>query len=135
MSHNRITVVKEFSFDSAHYLPEYDGPCRNMHGHTYKLQIGITGTLLEDDKVGMIMDFSILKKIVKEHIIDNLDHAVLNEVKYQHFPKNPTAENMVYWISRMFPAILHEAVKKNDICLTFIRLWETPTSYAEWRRD
>lgn len=74
-----ITVVKEFTFDAAHFLPNYDGPCKNMHGHTYKLQVGVVGAErapLNDE--GFVIDFAELKKIVKECVVGVLDHTVLD---------------------------------------------------------
>jgi 6-pyruvoyltetrahydropterin/6-carboxytetrahydropterin synthase len=122
-----ITVVKEFTFDAAHWLPGYNGPCSNLHGHRWTLQVGIQGTVQD----GMVMDFSKLKGIVKQEIINPLDHHCLNEVPQDGFPTGyPTAENMVIWISRT----LFERISLEDhVSLSFIRLYETPTSYAEWR--
>lgn len=121
-----IKVVKEFTFDAAHFLPNYDGPCCNMHGHTYKLQIGLAGEVGAD---GFVVDFSYLKKIVDMFIIKEVDHQLLNEIIGQDFPaENPTTENMVLWIvKRMVPF-----TGESGANLVLVRLWETPTSYAEW---
>ena len=125
-----IMVVKEFTFDSAHYLPNYDGPCSRLHGHTYRLQIGIKGGT--DSKSGMVMDFVELKRIVRDYL-DVLDHHCLNEVTSFDFPyQNPTAERMVTWLSL---CLLHHFVDPEMPNLEFIRLYETPTSYAEWRKS
>lgn len=135
-----ITIVKEFTFDAAHQLPNYNGKCSNLHGHTYKLQVGITGKVID----GMVFDFAELKNFVKDDIIEFLDHKYLNELSQDKFPhRNPTAENMVMWISKVLMETL-EAMKEKSgfrygtkmnpaIKLDFVRLWETPTSYAEWR--
>jgi 6-pyruvoyltetrahydropterin/6-carboxytetrahydropterin synthase len=126
MVNNNITVVKQLTFDSAHFLSNYDGLCKNMHGHTYKFELGITGRI--DEKTGMVMDFKIIKSEMNK-IKELLDHKLLNEIEIYDFPKtNPTAENMVIWIRNMFQN------KFNNDSITFIRLWETPTSYAEWRK-
>jgi len=126
----KITVVKEFSFEAAHYLPGYNGPCARLHGHSYRLFIGITGKV--DPVTGMVIDFSILKRGVTDSIISQLDHSSLNDVDIPGFPTAmPTAENMVEWIVD----VLHG--KSQFYCrmfywLSFVRLYETPTSYAEW---
>jgi len=73
-----ITVTKEFSFDCAHMLTGHEGPCKNLHGHTYKLQVEVTsysGVQEEGPSKGMIVDFKDLKQIVKELIVDKLDHS------------------------------------------------------------
>ena len=78
-------VLKEFEFDAAHYLPEYNGKCERLHGHTYKLVVKVEGT---PDKEGMVIDFIRLKNIVKEEVLSKLDHACLNDIL-----KQPSAEN------------------------------------------
>ena len=127
-----VTVVKEFTFDAAHQLPGYDGPCRNLHGHTYRLQIGVRGEIISAEKdkslEGMVLDFSILNRIVKEHILQFWDHAYLNDV----FPMRPTAENMVLWILDHLRDTT--GLDKQGLEIVLIRLWETPTSFAEWRK-
>lgn len=117
-------VVKEFTFAAAHWLPGYNGPCRNLHGHEWKLQIGYSGQV--DKETGMVVDFSEIKsKIIP--IIEQLDHHCLNEVTFRGFPNHlPTAENMLEWFTHVLPEI-------GNTYLSLIRLYETPTSYAEWR--
>lgn len=123
-----VTVVKEMTFDSAHYLPEYDGLCCNMHGHTYKLQVGIKGRV--NTKTGMVCDFSIVKKIMKQ-LVEKMDHKCLNKIEDAGFPNtNPTAELMVIWIALKMMELLPDG-KEDKIFIDFVRLWETPTSFAE----
>lgn len=128
----QVTVVKEFTFDAAHFLPGYEGPCSDIHGHTYKLQIGVKG---EVGHQGMVMDFNEIKKFVDEYIISKLDHKLLNSVisvyKYDFPYFQPTAERMVLFFVTVFSELLLERGK--GVALDFVRLWETPTSYAEWR--
>ena len=83
-------VLKEFEFDAAHYLPEYNGKCERLHGHTYKLVVKVEGT---PDKEGMVIDFIRLKNIVKEEVLSKLDHACLNDIL-----KQPSAENISVWV-------------------------------------
>ncbi|MCI5983032.1 MAG: 6-carboxytetrahydropterin synthase [Bacteroidales bacterium] len=138
-----VRVTKEFSFEMAHLLTEYDGLCRNIHGHSYKLAVTVSGPICQDvssPKLGMVMDFSVLKKIVMEEVVDRLDHALvvrkgtrqaealkglaerIIEVEYQ-----PTCENMVCHFAQLIMSRLPE-----DIKLRKIKLNETATSFAEW---
>ena len=75
-----IRITKQFSFETAHALHGYDGKCKNIHGHSYKLFVTVLGTpILDplDPKYGMVMDFGDLKNIVKEEIVDVFDHATI----------------------------------------------------------
>ncbi len=140
-----VRVTKEFSFDMAHALHNYNGLCRNIHGHTYKFQVTLIGKPNEtvgDPKLGMVIDFSILKSIVKNQIVDLFDHALVvssaqglspENVSFQQSDKfivvdfQPTAENLVvYFAELIIPQLPH------GLSLHCARLWETPTSYAEW---
>ncbi len=129
----------------AHALRNYDGLCRNIHGHSYKMDITLSGQPLHDEsspKNGMVMDFGDLKKLVNEEIISLLDHAlVLNsktdaqlvEVLKHNYEKivivdfQPTTENLLNFVADKIKAKLPEKVE-----LTCVRLRETDTSYAEW---
>ena len=74
-----IRITKEFRFEMAHALKGHDGPCKYIHGHSYVLYVTLTGTPITEagsPELGMIIDFGKLKKIVKEAIIDEFDHAV-----------------------------------------------------------
>lgn len=132
-----ITVVKEFTFDAAHYLPNHPGKCQNTHGHTYRLQVGFTGPV--DLETGMVVDFGELKKTIEKIIVEKLDHTYLNLINDEktvipNFPcQLPTAENMVLWITLELGKTAM-AQQEGLVELSFVRLYETPTSYAEWRR-
>lgn len=119
-----IEVTKEFTFDSCHQLLAYDGPCERLHGHTYKLQVTIKGT---PDYRGMVLDFKDLKKLVKERIVDILDHYNLND----KLDFNTTAENMVVH----FYDVVKTYCEEHNLTVVCVRLWETPTSYAEYRGE
>ena len=124
-----ITVCKTFEFSAAHNLPNHEGLCKNLHGHTYKLEVEVIGAVRKRGaEKGMIVDFGNLKKIINKVIIDKLDHSLLNKTF-----DNPTAEEMVqemsFWIDNEFVA------KETTFKLLRLRLWETPTSYAEWRPE
>jgi len=140
-----IRITKEFSFEAAHALKGYDGPCRNIHGHSYQLSVTVTGvpvTSQESPKRGMIMDFSELKKIMKSEVIDRMDHALIlpsdldiGELKKmgETFSKvivvdyQPTSENLLVEFANRIKVALPEGVKLHSM-----KLRETATSYAEW---
>src|SRR5699024_10344093 len=105
----------------------YEGKCKNLHGHTYKVIFGISGFV---DEIGIVIDFGDIKQIWKEHIEIHLDHRYLNETLP---PMNTTAENMVVWIFEKMEEALQS--QENDCRVEFVRLFETPTSYAEAKRE
>ncbi|SEM69792.1 6-pyruvoyltetrahydropterin/6-carboxytetrahydropterin synthase [Mesobacillus persicus] len=131
--HNkRVMVSKEFTFDSAHHLHAYEGKCKNLHGHTYRVIFGLSGFV--DDR-GLMIDFGDIKEIWKTEIEIYLDHKYLNETLP---PMNTTAENMVVWIYEKMAAALQAEERKQQYKgarVEFVRLFETPTSYAEARRE
>ena len=116
-------VRKEFTFDAAHNLTEYHGKCERLHGHTYRLAVVVKGS---PDKEGMVMDFCELSSIVKERVLDTLDHSYINEILPQ-----PTAENIAVWI--------WERIKRDvfrDNCeLEAVEVWETASSCAVLRSE
>jgi 6-pyruvoyltetrahydropterin/6-carboxytetrahydropterin synthase len=126
--HKRVLVSKEFNFDAAHHLHCYDGKCKNLHGHTYKVIFGLSG--FTDDR-GLMMDFGDIKDIWKNEIEIYLDHRYLNEMLP---PMNTTAENMVVWIYEKMTEAL-KIREEHGARVEFVRLFETPTSYAEARRE
>ncbi len=111
-----MQIYKEFSFDSAHYLPNVpEGhKCKNMHGHTYRLRVVIEGQ--PDPHFGWIMDFKELKDALTP-VIDQLDHKVINDIKGL---ENATAENITIWIWNQIKPVLP--------LLSRIELYETPTT-------
>lgn len=122
-----IRICRIFKFDSAHSLPYHKGQCNKLHGHTYKLEIKVEGIIKGDGgpENGMVMDFKTFDREIKFIIIDKFDHELLN-----NFFENPTAENMVDWISNTLKGLEHYHQQK--IKLIMVRLWETENSYAEW---
>jgi 6-pyruvoyltetrahydropterin/6-carboxytetrahydropterin synthase len=120
-----MEITKIFTFDSAHNLERYHGKCEALHGHTYTLEVTVKGLPKEDD---MVMDFAELKRLVKTHVIDRLDHTYLNE----SLKINPTSENVVLWIWE----VLAPLVAKTGIELHSIALWETKDSRVRlWAQD
>lgn len=130
-----LTIVKTMEFHAAHYLPNYNGPCRNVHGHSYKLEIGVCAPDKQLRHLdGMVMDFAVLKSIMQREVVGHLDHQSLNDLNdLPGFPcHNPTAENMVYWIVDVLKTTLANAAPL--VQLNLVRLWETRTSCCEWLR-
>jgi 6-pyruvoyltetrahydropterin/6-carboxytetrahydropterin synthase len=141
----KIRVTKQFGFEMSHALTNYDGLCRNIHGHSYKLEITIKGEPLVkpgDPKDGMVMDFSVLKELVKKEIVGPFDHSLminnipahdkllgLGEMYGRHHVVNfqPTTENMVIFIAEKLKKLLPEHLE-----LFSVRLYETTSSCAEW---
>jgi len=138
-----IRVNKEFNFEMAHALHNYDGLCKNIHGHSYKLFVSLKGEPMMKDghpKDGMLIDFKEIKRIVNGLIIDPFDHAVVLNKKDQlndlnisahtktiQFDFQPTCENLCIY----FAEILSSAFKK-PIQLVHVKLYETESSYTEW---
>lgn len=150
MESHLLTATKEYSWAMAHMLDGHEGLCKNLHGHEYKLQVTVAriGAELETSgpAKGMIVDFKELKEIVNRLIVSPLDHATMvysmsadpfeielralllrykkkrYDVKYR-----PTAENM----AKDFFAILNEPFDAIGLRIINLRLYETPTSYAE----
>lgn len=144
-----IRLTREFSFDMAHALEGYDGLCRHIHGHSYRLFVTVAGTPCQDQdspKYGMVMDFTDLKAIVNRLIIDRFDHALMirdTEQDRQLFEKmqakwekvyrtdyQPTCENLILkfaeWIAPELPA---------GVELVELKLYETSKSHATWRKS
>ncbi|EKB61713.1 6-pyruvoyl trahydropterin synthase family protein [Bergeyella zoohelcum] len=141
-----IRITKIFTFETAHVLYNYDGKCKNMHGHSYKLFVTVKGTPINDInhcKNGMVIDFGDIKSIVKEEIVDAWDHAVLVNAASPHVdlgkdletkghkvifcPYQPTCENMLLDIAQKIQRRLPETVS-----LAYLKLHETENSYGEW---
>ena len=143
---SKIRITKQFNFETGHALYGYDGKCKNVHGHSYKLSVTVIGVPITDTnnvKYGMVIDFGDLKKIVKEEIVDVFVHATVfnkntphielaNELKQREHhvilvDYQPTSENMVIDFA--------DKIKKrlpNNILLHSLKLQETETSFAEW---
>ncbi len=141
----KIRVTKRFHFEMAHTLFGYDGLCRNIHGHSYNLEVTLIGEPLQQPghpKDGMVLDFSDLKKMVKAEIVDRFDHALMvNKLVPEEQMKllekttdriivvdfQPTSENIVVFIAHILQQHLPSGVS-----LFSIRLYETVTAFAEW---
>lgn len=141
-----IRLTKEFSFEAAHALEGYDGACREIHGHSYRLFVTVRGcpsVSKADPKCGMVLDFGVLKRIVNEEIVSRMDHAfvvrrspgneALCRILGERFSRlvavdyQPTCENMLADFAERLRRRLPDG-----IALHALRLHETATSYAEW---
>ena len=145
---DKIRVTKEFRFEAAHALMGYDGPCKNVHGHSYELSVTVIGSPVSDTasaKLGMVMDFGDLKKMIKRNIVDPFDHALLLNAEVPQnglqksgepftnvvlVPYQPTSENFLIDFAKRIGELLPNGVKLHNI-----RLRETSSSYAEWFAD
>lgn len=126
----RVAVSKAFTFDAAHHLHLYEGKCKSLHGHTYKLVITISGI---PNEIGIVADFTHIKELYKKTIHQALDHQYLNEV----LPNmNTTAENMIVWIWRELEREMHASGMTTRGCrLEELKLYETPESWATLKRE
>lgn len=140
-----IRVTREFSFEMAHVLGNYDGPCRNVHGHSYRLFVTLAGVPVNDlsnPKNGMVIDFTDLKNIVMGKIVNQFDHSVVlsrdfTRDKMEMLEKTfgntvivdyqPTCENLVADFADRLKNELPEGV-----FLHSLKLYETAKSFAEW---
>lgn len=141
----KIRLTKEFSFEMSHVLSDYDGPCRNVHGHSYRLFVTVAGTPLNDPgnaKNGMVIDFNELKRIVNDAIINTFDHSIAVSSNYDEEKLSllksifenivvvnyqPTCENLATDFAQRVRDRFPGHVKLHSL-----RLYETATSYAEW---
>jgi len=141
----KVRLTKEFHFEMAHALWNYDGLCRHIHGHSYKLLITVIGEPIantDSHKLGMVLDFADLKAVVKGPVVDYFDHSlVINRGAEGALPEEPnemykkvhlvdfqpTCENLVIHIAEKTGPLLPAGVQ-----LFSVRLYETATSFAEW---
>jgi 6-pyruvoyltetrahydropterin/6-carboxytetrahydropterin synthase len=144
----KVRVTKYYDFEMAHALWNYDGICKNIHGHSYKLYVTVQGEPINDPgnkKNGMVIDFGDLKRIVKSNIVDVYDHTL---VVSKHAPHEkllelgqmyerhhvigfqPTCENLVLHFVGIIKPLLPDG-----IVLKKLKLYETANSSAEWDAD
>ena len=146
----RVTVCKEVTFDCAHMLSGHEALCKNLHGHTYKVQVSVTNEQrVEGPSVDMVIDFKHLKDAITKSIMDKFDHAIIfsshkfrNEAEEDLFewackhnmrlfemPRRTTAEDMALFFREL---IMQELTSIGYIPINIsVRVYETPTSFAE----
>ena len=143
-----MDITTRLEFDAGHRIPNHKSNCKNLHGHRYAIEVTVTGPIHDDIKssdFGMVIDFSDVKQIIRDLIVDRWDHAFIvykddHEIvnflntlpnhKTVIFPVVPTAENMAaeaYLIlSSEFNHRFHHQLKIKQI-----RIYETPNSWAD----
>jgi 6-pyruvoyltetrahydropterin/6-carboxytetrahydropterin synthase len=142
---NTIRLTRRFTFEAAHALAHYDGACRNIHGHSYKLEVTILGQPLQEEqhpKNGMVLDFGDLKEAVTTYVLQDFDHALV--LQQDSAPAlvallqgqghkllltrwQPTCENMLLHIKdQLLPNL------PKHVALHSLKLWETENSFGEW---
>jgi 6-pyruvoyltetrahydropterin/6-carboxytetrahydropterin synthase len=141
-----VRITKEFTFETGHALYGYDGKCRNVHGHSYKLAVTVIGTPIDElghVKHGIVIDFGDLKKIIKEEIVEPFDHATVFNKNTPHVELAKELSDRGHEVilvdyqptSEMMIIDFADKIKKrlpDNIQLHHLRLRETETSYAEW---
>lgn len=126
-----ISICRQFRFEAAHHLLHHEGKCKNVHGHSYLLEVEVTGPFhVKGPSQGMILDFGDLKKLIDEHILSRIDHADLNMIW-----QNPTAENMVDTLASWIQEIFNIDARFDGVVLVCLSLWETQNSCAVWRNE
>lgn len=116
-----MRICKQFRFEAAHVLPHHPGKCSRLHGHSYRLEVFVEGPVQEHGPAsGMVEDFDVIARIVRERVIDRLDHRSLNDLL-----ENPTSELIVAWIWKELAPHLAG--------LAELVLWETATAAAVMR--
>ncbi|WP_111683285.1 6-pyruvoyl trahydropterin synthase family protein [Winogradskyella tangerina] len=143
---SNIRITKQFSFETGHALYGYDGKCKNVHGHSYRLDVTVIGVPITDTsnvKYGMVIDFGDLKSIVKSEIVDVFDHATVFNKNTPHVELAKELEKRGHNVllvdyqptSEMMVIDFAEKIKKQlpeNITLHSLKLQETATSFAEW---
>ncbi len=139
----KIRLTKEFRFEMSHALDQYQGLCRNLHGHSYKLFVTVIGEYVKNpqsNSSGMVMDFKRVKELVENSVINDFDHSIVlyknstfanvikeTDTKMIMFDCQPTCENLIMEFHDRITKVLPEGIK-----LAKIKLYETETSFAEW---
>jgi 6-pyruvoyltetrahydropterin/6-carboxytetrahydropterin synthase len=143
-----MQITTRLEFDAGHRIPDHKSQCRNLHGHRYALEITLSGDIINQEKMsenGMVMDFSDVKRIARDSVVDVWDHAFLvykNDVEVLNFlkslpnhktvifPSVPTAENMAAEAFRILKN-QYKDIYGNHLKLERVRLFETPNSWAD----
>ena len=137
-------VGKRFGFECAHHLPDHQGECSTVHGHSYKFEVAVWGTRLGKfgSETGMIMDFHEISTVVYEKVVDRLDHTDLNESMPELAKKYgiytavpPTAERLALLIFHVLKRHLRDVFKTRILSLKSITVWETDKCWARYEED
>ncbi|SVB65304.1 uncharacterized protein METZ01_LOCUS218158 [marine metagenome] len=146
-----MKIVKIIEWDMGHRILHHRSVCRGLHGHRYKVEIGVSGDMVSKSgasEEGMVIDFSDIKKISNQFIQEKLDHAFMVWKKDEDLisffkqskghkpvivPFTPTAENVAAYIFYRLQDKFQD-IYKTGLHLHSIKLWETPTSYALYEK-
>ena len=147
-----MQITRRLEFDAGHRIPNHKGQCRHLHGHRYAIEITLSGNVLHDSKLdadGMVMDFSEIKRVANEHLIDRWDHAffvyradkvvadflgTLPDHRTVVLDVTPTVENLArVAFDTLSP--LYQDVYGNHLRLEKVRLYETPNCWADVVRE
>ncbi len=143
-----MEITTRLEFDAGHRIPNHKSKCRNLHGHRYVIEITLSGDIIQHEQAsedGMVMDFSDVKQIARDSVVDVWDHAflvykndtvirdfldTLPDHKTVIFDTVPTAENMAAEAFGILKNQYHDTYG-NQLSLTRVRLYETPNSWAD----
>lgn len=141
-----LKLTKIFHFEMAHAIHGYAGACKNIHGHSYELHVGVSSDRTATTYLptpGFMIDFKVIKKLVKAAVVEKLDHCLVvsadfiaanpNHASTENlviFEAEPTAENLLLYIKQILQQALPDKIK-----LVHLKLFETKDSYAEWTED
>jgi len=126
----RVAITKVFTFDAAHHMHDYEGKCISLHGHTYRLEMTISGY---PNEIGMSIDFGTIKKIYTEVLEERLDHRYLNETLP---PMNTSVENLLVWMWEEIDGwLVKKDLKAAGFRIEELKLYETPNSYGTMKRE
>ena len=143
-----LTITRKLEFDAGHRIPDHKSQCRNLHGHRYTLEITLVGEVIDQDGQsdnGMIMDFSDIKILAKEHLVDVWDHAFLvyeKDAAVKQFLDSlpdhktvvlnriPTVENLAKIAFEILKPVYRDRYG-TGLTLSKIKLFETPNCWAE----
>lgn len=139
-----MKISKEFRWEMGHRIPGHEGPCKNVHGHSYKMILEITGDIADN---GMIIDFYDMGLIVNP-VIESLDHSFLcqknddimfnflkeNKMKYFVVDFCSTVENICSYLAKIISGKI-DKIKYPNIKVLSVKIFETPNSYAEFSAE
>ena len=145
-----MIITKTIEIDMGHRIPNHNSKCKNLHGHRYKIEVGVDDKIITEagsSSEGMVIDFGDLKKIMMIELDDKFDHGFCSFINDEYFmtfhgmqekgmkiifvPFIPTAENLAkHWYELIQPKL-----KEKDIKLLYVKVWETPTSTAVYQED
>ena len=147
-----MQITRRLEFDAGHRIPDHNSQCRHMHGHRYAIEITLSGDIIQSEGQsmnGMIMDFSEIKALAKQHLVDVWDHAFLAfrgdsavatflaslpDHKTVLLDRVPTVENLAALaFSQLDPVYLGHY--GNHLHLERVRLYETPNCWADALRQ